>query len=45
MAAGSDFLLSAYSTQLFDSMRELSDAYDAVMEGISEKLKDCVKGR
>lgn len=32
-------------TQLFDSMRELSDAYDAVMEVVSEKLKDCVKGR
>ena len=32
-------------TQLFDSMRELSDAYDAAMEVISEKLKDCVRGR
>lgn len=32
-------------TQLFDSMGELSDAYDAVMEVISEKLKDCAKGR
>lgn len=32
-------------TQLFDSMRELSDAYDAAMEVIGEKLKDCVKGR
>lgn len=32
-------------TQLFDSMRELSDTNDAVMEVISEKLKDCVKGR
>lgn len=31
-------------TQLFDSMRELSDAYDAVMEVIGEKLKGCVKG-
>ena len=29
-------------TQLFDSMRELSDAYDAAMEVISEKLKDCL---
>ena len=32
-------------TQLLDSMRELSDAYDAAMKAISEKLKDCVKGR
>ena len=24
-------------------MRELSDAYDAAMEVISEKLKDCVR--
>lgn len=32
-------------TQLFDSMRELSVAYDAVMEVIGEKLKGCVKGR
>lgn len=32
-------------TQLFDSMRELSDAYDASMEVISEKLKDCIRGR
>lgn len=32
-------------TQPFDSMRELSDAYDAIMEVISEKLKDCIKGR
>lgn len=32
-------------TQLYDSMKELSDAHDAVMEVISEKLKDCVKGR
>ena len=32
-------------TQPFDSMRELSDVYDAVMEAIGEKLKDCVKGR
>ena len=32
-------------THLYDSMKELSDAYDAVMEVISEKLKDYVKGR
>lgn len=32
-------------TQLFDSMRELSDAYDTAMEVIGEKLKGCVKGR
>ena len=30
-------------TQLFDSMRELSDAYDAAMEVISEKLKSPVR--
>lgn len=32
-------------TQLYDSMKGLSDARGAVMEVISEKLKDCVKGR
>lgn len=36
---------SRIRTQLYDSMKELSDAYDAVMEVVSEKLKDCVKGR
>ena len=32
-------------SQLFDSMRELFEAYDAVMEVINEKLIGCVEGR